>query len=364
LGEEQSGRGCQSRAVLLSGGKIRQTMTPETFTTQAVRPREQLEAWREWYQPVLEVMSKQPTGDGFPARTQIWKLGGLAVSRTTSSLPVHVIRTKSNIRLNPVDHWVISYCLRGAHFARTAGTELEVPSKVSFLWSLGQEFLHERTHADRVQFFMTRDAFRDMAPLFDAACGSALDSPLGQLLGDYMIALESRLPDLTGADLSRLTNAVGAMVAAAVAPTAERVAVAQRQIDLGRKERVRQAVRRHLRTPTFGPTILCRVVGMSRSNLYRLFEDSGGVARYIQRQRLLEAHAVLSDPTNTMSISALSEDLCFADASSFSRAFKREFGHSPGEIRSAALAGLAPSATLKTRENAESRDFAELLRGF
>jgi AraC-like DNA-binding protein len=339
-------------------------MIPETFTTQALRQGDQLEAWREWYQPVLDVVATQPTGDGFPAKTQIWKLGGLAVSRTTSSLPVHVVRTKGNLRRNPVDHWVISYCLRGAHFARTAGTDLEVPSQVPFLWSLGQEFVHERTHADRVQFFMTRDAFRDIAPLFDAACGSALDSPLGHLLGDYMIALERRLSGMTEADLPRLTHAVGAMAAAAVAPTAERVAVAQRQIDLGRKERVRQAVRRHLRTPTFGPTILCRLVGMSRSNLYRLFEDSGGVTRYIQGQRLLEAHAILSNPANTKSLSVVAEDLCFADASSFSRAFKREFDHSPGEIRSAAIAGLAPSATLKSREKADARDFGELLRGF
>ncbi len=239
-----------------------------------------------------------------------------------------------------------------------------MPPKVPFLWSLGQEFLHERTHADRVQFFMTRDAFRDIAPLLDAAGGSALDSPLGHLLGDYMIALECRLTALTRADFPRLTNAVGAMVAAAVAPTAERVEVAQRQIDLGRKERVRQAVRRHLRTPTFGPKVLCRLVGMSRSSLYRLFEDGGGVTRFIQGQRLLEAHAILGDPANTKSISVLAEDLCFADASSFSRAFKREFGQSPGEIRSAALAGLAPSATPKARKKADSRDFGDLLRGF
>ena len=39
------------------------------------------------------------------------------------------------------------------------------------------------------------------------------------------------------------------------------------QIELGRKERVRQVVRRHLRTPTLGPRTLCRIVGMSRSNL-------------------------------------------------------------------------------------------------
>ena len=128
-----------------------------------------------------------------------------------------------------------------------------MPARVPFLWSLGQEFLHERTHIDRVQFFMARDAFRDIAPLLDGALGSTLDTPLGHLLGDYMMALERRLSVVTEADLSRLTTAVGAMVAAAVSPSAARVAVARGQIDVGRKERVRQAVRRHLRTPTLGP---------------------------------------------------------------------------------------------------------------
>jgi AraC-like DNA-binding protein len=117
-------------------------------------------------------------------------------------------------------------------------------------------------------------------------------------------------------------------------------------------------------TPTFGPTILCRLVGMSRSNLYRMFEDTGGVTRYIQRERLLEAHPVLTDLATTQSISAIAEDLCFADASSFSRTFKREFGHTPSEVRSAALGGLAPSATPRSGLVSPAGDFAELLRGF
>jgi AraC-like DNA-binding protein len=104
--------------------------------------------------------------------------------------------------------------------------------------------------------------------------------------------------------------------------SARRLHYAQQQIDLGRKERVRQAVRRHLRTPTLGSKNLGRCVGMSRSNPYRLFEDTGGVARYIQRERLLEAGAVRSDTSTTRSISAIAEDLCFADASSFSRPSK------------------------------------------
>ena len=338
-------------------------MNPDIFATQALCSREQLEAWREWYSSVFEVVPKDPTADGFSGETRLWDLGGLLMSRTIAP-PARVVRAGSHLKRDTTDHWVISYCVRGAFFAKIADTEVEVAAKVPFLWSLRQQLFYERTHVDWVQLFLARDAFRDIAPLLDAACGSALDTPLGSLLGDYMIALKRRLPEVTDTDLSGIIRALGTMVAAAAAPSAERTAVAKPQIDLGRMERVRQAVRRHLRTPTLSPKTLSRVVGMSRSNLYRLFEDTGGVARYIQRERLLEAHSILSDPETTQSISAIAEDLCFADASTFSRTFRREFGYSPGELRSAALAGLAPTATPRSHAPSSTANLGELLRRF
>src|SRR6516162_4880747 len=181
-------------------------MTPDNFATQSLPPRDQLEAWREWHQPVLDFLPQQSTRYGFLAEVHLWKLVGLAMNRT-SVPPVGVARTKRNLRRDPIDHWVISYCVRGTHFMNTAGTAVEVPAKVPFLSSLGQQFLHERTHIDRVSFLMARDAFRDIAPLLDAACGSTLDTPLGHLLGDYMMALEYHLPDVMEADFPRLARA-------------------------------------------------------------------------------------------------------------------------------------------------------------
>jgi AraC-like DNA-binding protein len=337
-------------------------MKPEIFMTHSLPPRDQFEAWREWYSSVFEVTPKDPIDDGFPGEIRLWNLGGLAISRTIAPSS-QISRTKGHIRREPIDHWVISYCRRGAHLAQTAGTAIEVPARTPYLWSLGQEFLHERTHMDRVQFLMARDAFPDVRPLLDAACGLVLDTPLGHLLGDYMMALERRLPDLTEEDFPGIARSVGAMAAAAVEPSAARVAVAQQQIDLGRKERVRQAVRRHLRTPTLGPKNLARLVGMSRSNLYRLFENTGGVVRYIQRERLLAARAILSDLSTTQSISAIAEDLCFADASSFSRTFKREFGYAPSEAQYAVLSGLEVDVRPKIRAPSAGANFGGLLRG-
>jgi len=77
-----------------------------------------------------------------------------------------------------------------------------------------------------------------------------------------------------------------------------------------------------------------------------------------------KARAVLSDPRTTQSISAISENLCFADASSFSRAFRREFGYGPSEVRSAALVGLALGATPQHRGLSDRADLSALLRGF
>jgi AraC-like DNA-binding protein len=229
---------------------------------------------------------------------------------------------------------------------------------------LGEESESERTHVDRVQLFMPRDVFRDIAPLLDAVRGSVLDTPLGRLLGDYLLAVERRLPELTTADLPRLTTAVHAMVAASIAPSPGRLDAARSQLEFGQLERVRQAVHKYLRSPDLGPTTLCRAVGMSRSHLYRLMESAGGVARYIHRQRLLEAHAAVCDPANTAPISGIAETFCFADASAFSRAFRREFGNSPSEVRSARLIGLPVVTSPHTGELSRSANFGDLLRGF
>jgi len=154
------------------------------------------------------------------------------------------------------------------------------------------------------------------------------------------------------------------MLAACLAPSVDCEAAAGRQVDLTLMERVRRAVRKHLRSPSLGPDTLCRAAATSRSQLYRLLEGEGGVARYIQRRRLSESFGILCDVSNTFSIAAIAETLCFADASNFSRAFRREFGMSPSEVRAAALVGAAPATPTKVAAGSETSSFADCLRAF
>ena len=337
-------------------------ITPETFTTRPLRLLDQHEAWRQWFRPIFDVTHRASIAGGFAAENTVWKLGDLIVSRIASPA-VRVTRASTHLRRDPVDHWVLSYCQHGETVIRTADRTLQVRAGVPYVWSLGEPHECDRTATNRIQLFLPRDAFRDIAPLLDIARGSVLDTPLGRLLGDFMLALERQLPHLEVGDAPRLTAAVRTLVGACLAPSAERVADAANQIDLGRLERVRQAVRNHLRSPELGPTMLCRAVGMSRSNLYRLLDEAGGVSRYIQRQRLLEARAALCDPANTRSIAHIADDLCFADSSTFGRAFRKAFGYSPSEARWAAAARPTPSVPLPEGMSSNTTHFRSLLHG-
>jgi AraC-like DNA-binding protein len=338
-------------------------MTPERFATHSLPVPDQLEAWRGWLHSVFDMMPRRPLDAGFPAECKLWKVGSLAISRV-SAPAIQLSRTKTLIRRNPVDHWVITLSHRVTMAVRTGDASLEAPAGLPIVLSLGNELVSERSQDDRLLFYLPRDSFREIAPALDATRGTVLNTPRGKLLGDYMAWLEGVLPDLMPEDLPQLTGAVRAMVAACIMPSSDHVAIAASQIDLGRLESVRRAVRSHLHSPSLGSDMLCRQLATSRSQLYRLLEGEGGVARYIQRQRLLESHAALCDTSSTKPIAAIAEELCFADGSGFSRAFRHEFGMSPSDVRAASLAGLAPAAVPKARVGPELLKLGDCLRSF
>lgn len=335
-------------------------VTPVVFSTRSADAAEWVEEWHEWCHPVFDISAGNADCEQFHAENKFWNIGGILLS-TTVAPPARATRGKRNLSRAPVDHWVISCNRRGETVIATDRAVLRAAAGVPFLWSLGERTVSERTFVDRVQLLIPRDMFRDIAPMLDASRGQVLDTPLGRLLGDYLIFLESHLASVTVRELPRLTEAIHGMIAACLGPSAERAALAAGEPENGRLERIRRAIHARLRSPTLTPATVCKDVGISRSQLYRLFEHSGGVSRYIQRLRLLQSLAILSNPDSALSVLSVAESLCFEDASSFSRAFKREFGHSPGEIKSAARAGFPLTVEVQHRHRPDLRRLDDVL---
>ncbi|MBS0527710.1 MAG: helix-turn-helix domain-containing protein [Proteobacteria bacterium] len=322
---------------------------------------DQFDAWRSWYGTIFDSNPRLPTRDGFRASASTWILGGFTFSQvSTPAVDGH--RTKAHIRRNPVDHWVLTSYRRGQSTVGLDRASLEPLLGTPFVVSLGEEVkIERRNESDRVALHLSRDRFQSVAAILDAARGHSLDAPQGRLLADYMLLLERNLPDLEPEMAGRLGDAVRGMIEACLAPSRDRVVDAGSQIKATLMERVRRAVTKHLRSPSLGPVQLCREAATSRSQLYRLLEHEGGVARYIQRRRLLEAWTMLCDAASSQSIAAIAEMLCFSDASSFSRAFRREFGMTPGDVRAAGRCGLHFTSSTGEGDHDVS-SFADCLR--
>jgi AraC-like DNA-binding protein len=130
------------------------------------------------------------------------------------------------------------------------------------------------------------------------------------------------------------------------------------------RARVRQVIRDHIASAALTPARICRLAGVSRSHLYRLFEAEGGVARYVQSLRLRLALDALTRTEPQRPILAVAESLGFYDASAFSRAFRREFGVTPSEARAATAAGgLVPIPLPRGRPvEAPALGFSDVIR--
>jgi AraC-like DNA-binding protein len=336
-------------------------LTSTGFTTRGLPKRWQYEAWRSWHDGTFDGSPDRPAKEGFVAQSKILRTESFALVRV-STPAMKVVRSKALIRRNPVDHFIVTLSRSGATTLSAENVTREVPARAPFVVSLGHEMLSARGPGDRLQLYLPRDNFREIAPVLDAARGTVVSGPLGTLLAEFLELLERNLREIDIAKAASLKDAVGSMIAACIAPSTDRIAVAKDQLDVGRLEKVRRVVRQELRSPALGAAVLCGITGMSRSTLYRLMESQGGVTRYIRRQRLLECHAALRDPVGDKSIAAIAEELCFTDASEFSRAFRREFGASPSDVRAAARAGLVPSALSKPSAGGKVWTFSDCMQ--
>ena len=337
-------------------------VVPHTFGTAHLPREHQFDAWTQWFNPLFDVTRRDAQSE-FVAESKVWRLGGVTISKTCGPA-VRSERRMSNIRREPVDHWVVTICNAGPTRFLAHTDEIQAPLRVPFVWSMGMPSLCERPEIDRVQVLLPRDGFQHLAQRLDDACGSALDTPLGRLLADYLVGLERLLPHVAEGDLPRVTNAIGAMIDAAIDPSSKRYAAVRDHIALGRLEQARRMIAAHIRSPALDADWLSGALGLSRSNLYRLFAPLGGVEHYISERRLIEAHRLLTDGSNRKTISAISVDLCFSDMSTFGRAFKRMFGYTPSDARCHGHELLLPRLLGHIDDVSGVGRFRDLLREF
>jgi AraC-like DNA-binding protein len=336
-------------------------LQPVVFSTDGVDPCRRFDMWRSHYESFNAITLPEDSSEDFYARNEVWPFGPLALMRNLAPAMM-VARTARHARRDSLDHWVIRVARSGSSRYRIGGTCFDTRPGLPFLFSAGDPCDSERTGADWLSLYLSRDAFPDIAAGLAAIGTGVLAAPGSVLLADYLLLLERRLQATTVAEVPMLVAATRAMVAACLLTDVAPRSVSPEDVDVARLERIRQVVRRNIGSATLDSERLSKLAGVSRSQLYRIFEPHGGVARYVQNLRLRLAHAALTDPDCDTPIAQIGEQVGFFDPSSFSRAFRREFGYTPGEVRAAGPGGLPSAAAEGDQPVSPGLDYGNLLR--
>jgi AraC-like DNA-binding protein len=334
-------------------------MNAKFFTTLDLPKSQQLDAWRRWFD-LFDVQSDAPIGD-FRATSETWNFGKFSLSRVKAPRLL-ASRTAKHIRRDSIDHWNIAIGQKRTLADAGGNRSIDVPAGVPFAASLGREIISFRDEDERLQLYLPRDAFPDLTPAFEAAEGRPLTDQMGVLLAEFIELLGRSAPEIPETHAPALQTAIHAMLLACITPSQDNSILGAAPIAMTKKAIIRRIVDQNLHRSDLTPELLCREAAMSRSQLYRLFENEGGVKAYIQRERLRRCFDELTINANSRSILSIGEEFGFADASSFSRAFKREFGLTPSEARHANLSDAPFRPTHIGRANAETSCLADILR--
>jgi AraC family transcriptional activator of tynA and feaB len=155
-----------------------------------------------------------------------------------------------------------------------------------------------------------------------------------RLLVRYIDVIASELAHLDAATAAVAADTALELLRSAIEPGLPTTRDVRRTAMLNE---IRRYVRTHLQDPLLDPASIARAHAISVRVLHALFEDTDeSVAGLIRRQRLARCWDDLERPTGG-AVTEIAYRWGFRDAAHFSRAFKREFGVSPSEVRRAAL---------------------------
>lgn len=315
-------------------------LRPVRFDTADLPAAARFEAWHAVFSSVNHIHLPAGAQARFAARNENWRLGSMLLTRNRTP-EMGFERSARHIRRDGLDHFVLRVLLRGRTRSAWPGMSFETRPGQLVLFGLGDAWESRWSEAEWLSLCVPRDASPELSSTLERLGSGPVRLPGAGLMADYLALLARRLDGATVAEVPSLTRATQAMVLASLQGEAAPNARIEEALARTQFERARLVIARHLGEASLTPERLARQCGIARSSLYRCFEPHGGVARYIQAERLRQVRRMLMDPAlGSVSVAQLAERVGFFDASAFSRLFRRTYAQAPRAFRQAALAGL------------------------
>ena len=304
---------------------------------------ETLEAGRdEWAEVISHSFVPLSLGDAAPQFRGAVRQTVLSPRVTLTDVETHgrsvVLRTERLVRGEPRDDYLLSLQLAGPAAVLQGDREVTLhpgggalydtarPYRLVFPASSQEVVLH-------VPRQLLRDRLDDLADLYGRALPN--DAPAVRVFAGFLRELAAAAPRLEPPRLTEFGWTAVDLLASALRATAAEVPPAGAQPAL--LWAMREYVTAHLADPDLSPTLLARVHGVSPRYATELFADSGtSPAAFIRAERLRAAHRALTDPRQSNRPIAVIATRCgFLDRPTFTRAFVRQYGVTPAQVRAA-----------------------------
>ncbi len=305
------------------------------FSTRDLPARDRFDAWRDKISVIFDVARiGRPGATSFEARVDAYQVGNLLITKSAQGEQAYSLTPKWT-RGAGIDLFQIGLYRSGGYRGEANGQSIEgKPGDIQVL-DLARPMHSVEPASEMVCVFVTRAALQDSIGDLDGLHGVALRPDMGRLLADYLELIAERLQQMEEGDSDAAAGATVQMIAACLRPSAARTRDVQAQMRQVALLRAKKAIDDGLRSPRLTPELLCRTLGISRRSLYRLFEPLDGVHQYILQRRLSLIMRALNNPDHDAErIADLAARHGFACQETFWRAFRRQYGATPGDVRS------------------------------
>lgn len=301
-----------------------------TFSTNGIAPADRFDAWRGLIGLTHEIETDHPA---FEAQLTSTALDGVMVSEMFSSAQT-VSRSLQRIRRDGLDHITLHVTTAPFHF-ECNDTRHAVPVGAVTVNTLSRPF--HRTAAPEhgsLILSLSRNLLAEALPEPELFHGQVLQGAFGSLLAEHIRMLVRHGASIEASEAAGIARASAQLLAAALQPRKDRIAEARAGLNAALLTRCKRYIELNLSRPTLAAESICREVGLSRSSLYRLFAEYGGISHYIQIRRLEAVRSALSAEGPSTRISEIAYRYGFTNYSAFSRAFRKAYGVSPSDTAS------------------------------
>lgn len=272
----------------------------------------------------------------FEMHVSVYDLGALQMSACVSSASI-LKRSPALIALTHIDHFIVQF-YRNGNFSFTIDDErTEVPTGGIAFFDLSRPCMIEADHVDNLALALPPDLLLPLIADRHGIHGLMLppDSEASVALVLHMEDLWLRLPTMTQEEAVAESRSLAAMLAAVIGAHADRRSMARSYLRKNQFGAICRWIETNLHEPDLEPATITGKFYITRPTLYRMFEQRGGIMKYILERRLEKIFRDLLDESlRHEKINTIMQRWGLRDQTSAGRAFRSYFGVTPRQVRS------------------------------